>query len=79
MVGLNASLLNDWVLFCTKDMCDKISIEYKYKHIKSNPITWVDGWLEFDKVQNANQEADNISYRMNAVDNDMSDDFIFDL
>lgn len=79
MVGLNAGLLNEWVLYSTKDLCDKINLPYQHEVIKSNPILWVDGWIEFDKVQNANQEADNINYRMNATVDDVDDDEIFEL
>lgn len=79
MVGLNAGLLNEWVLYSTKDLCDKINLPYQHEVIKSNPILWVDGWIEFDKVQNANQEADNINYRLNATVDDVDDDEIFEL
>lgn len=79
MVGLNADLLNDWVLFCTQDMCNKINLPYNYKPIPKNPISWSDNWLEFDKVQNANQEADNIAYRTNSVSSDVPEDEMFDL
>lgn len=79
MVGLNTELLNEWVLYCAMDFCRQINFKYPYKKISTNPIPWVDNWIELDKVQNANQEADNINYRVNAMDNDLDDDEIFDI
>lgn len=79
MVGLNTELLNDWVLYCAQDFCKQINFPYNYRKVTSNPIPWVDNWIEMDKVQNANQEADNINYRVNAMDNDLDDDEIFDI
>lgn len=78
MIGLNVDILNQWVDFCATDFSRRSGIPSKYDQV-INPVPWSENWIEFDKVQNANQEADNISYRMNAVSDDLSDDEIFDL
>ena len=79
MVGLNEQLLNEWVLFCTQDLMSDLELPYRYKPIDKLPITWVMNWIDFDKTQNANQEADNTSYRMNSVKDDLDDDEVFDI
>lgn len=79
LVGLNELLLNEWVQYCAYELARDLDIPFKYDKITAYPIPWMDNWIDFDKTQNANQEADNTSYRMNSVSNDVDDDEIFDI
>lgn len=79
LVGLNENLLNEWVLYCALDLATDLELEFKYPRIEKIPISWMDNWIDMDKTQNANQEADNTSYRMNSVSNDLDDDEVFDI
>lgn len=78
MIGLNPEILDAWVKYCAVDLCNNINLAHDYGGVE-NPIPWVNNWLEFDKVQNANQESDNTNYRTNSISNDLGDDEIFDL
>lgn len=79
LLGLNEVLLNDWVQYCAWELAQDLELEYKYDRIEEIPIRWMDNWLDFDKTQNANQEADNTSYRMNSVRQDVQEDEIFEV
>lgn len=79
MVGLNTELLDEWVMYSARDLCETIGLPYEFEKIMTNPIPWVENWIDFDKVQNANQEADNIQYKMDAMTNDIDEEFVFDL
>lgn len=74
MVGLNKTLLDEWVLYCATIVANDLGVEIKYPKTSKVSITWMDNWIDFDKTQNANQEADNTSYRMNSVVNDSGDE-----
>ena len=76
IVGLNATLLNEWVDYNTQAVYDGLglSAELPFKRIASNPLKWMDNWIEIDKFQNAQQEADGNNYALNVVKNDLEDE-----
>ena len=76
IVGLNRQLLDEWVLYNAQDVYDFLGIESDFNFIKTNPLTWMDNWLDLNKTQNANQEADNNNYSLNTVLNDIDDDIL---
>lgn len=78
IIGLNELLLNEWVLHCALDLATDLDLDFKWQRVEELPIRWMDNWIDFDKTQNANQEVDNTSYRMNMVADDV-DDEIFDI
>lgn len=76
IVGLNAALLNEWVDYNTQAVYDGLGLsnEMPFKRITSNPLKWMDNWIEIDKFQNAQQEADGNNYALNVVTDDISDE-----
>lgn len=78
IVGLNETLLNEWVLYNAQDLYRFLGIDNPYPVIKNKPLVWMDNWLDLNKTQNANQESDNTNYRLNSVLDD-SEDEIFDI
>ena len=80
MIGLNASILKDYVEYITNIRLKAIKYEPIFEH-KSNPLPWMNNWLVSDNVQVAPQEAEITSYLVGQVDakvetNDFND---FDL
>lgn len=74
VVGLNETLLSEWVLWNAQEVYDFLEIENDHQRIKTNPLPWMDDWLDINRTQQANQESDNINYRLNSADNDLDDD-----
>ncbi|MGL5262058.1 MAG: hypothetical protein ACRC9P_06720 [Bacteroides sp.] len=79
LFGLNETLLNEWVLHCALDLATDLELQFNWQRVEQVPIVWMDNWIDFDKTQNANQEADNTSYRMNSVKDDIDEDEVFDI
>lgn len=79
LVGLNETLLNEWVYYCAGDLADRTDIEYDYPEIRDVPITWVVNWIEMNRRQQAPQEESLVNYRQNSTVNDLQDDEEFDL
>lgn len=73
LLGLNTEVLTGY----TKWLCDNRLRSLGYKKIfnqKENPIAgWLDGYLDSSKVQNANQEAEQGSYKVGARNTDVGE------
>lgn len=76
IVGLNKVLLDEWVLFNAQDIYRFLGLNNPYPIINTKPLAWMDNWLDLNKTQNANQEADNNNYSLNTVLNDIDDDIL---
>lgn len=74
IVGLNPTLLNEWVLYNAQAVYDDLKLDNKHPRVDTNPLPWMMNWIDIDKHQNAMQEADGNNYALNVVKNDMADD-----
>lgn len=76
IVGLNATLLNEWVDYNTQSVYDGLGLSeaIPFKRVVSNPLKWMDNWIEIDKFQSALQEQDGNNYALNVVKNDLEDE-----
>lgn len=74
-VGLTTDLLVEWVDFNAHFAGLPLQITNQNLQV-SNPLKYMDDWLDIDSIQNANQEGDNTNYkRIHAVD-DLGDEDI---
>ncbi|WP_028485912.1 class Ia ribonucleoside-diphosphate reductase subunit beta [Thiomicrorhabdus chilensis] len=75
MIGLNASILKDYVEYITNVRLKAIKLEPIFEN-KSNPLPWMNNWLVSDNVQVAPQESEISSYLVGQVDSKVDkDDF----
>jgi ribonucleoside-diphosphate reductase beta chain len=75
MIGLNASILKDYVEYITNVRIKAIKLEPIFSN-KSNPLPWMNNWLVSDNVQVAPQESEISSYLVGQVDSKVEkDDF----
>lgn len=74
VVGLNEALLRSWVDYNAQDVQDVLGIEHAL--IAKTPLKMMDNWLDMDKTQNAQQEADSANYNLNIIVDDLGDDVI---
>jgi len=75
IVGLTPNLLNEWVVSNAQAIYKDLKLPNPRKTIK-NPLAWMSNWINIDKFQNANQEADNNNYALNVIKDDLGDDVI---
>jgi ribonucleoside-diphosphate reductase beta chain len=71
IVGLNPLLLNEWVLFNAQVIYKEFNLVNKHATIETNPLPWLENWINIDKMQNANQESDGNNYALNSVRDDL--------
>ena len=50
-----------------------LGLKNPHPKIKDIPLTWMNDWLDVNKFQNANQEADNNNYSLNVVISDLDE------
>ncbi|GAB6070975.1 ribonucleotide-diphosphate reductase subunit beta [Thiomicrorhabdus hydrogeniphila] len=75
MIGLNASILKDYVEYITNVRLKAVRLEPIFENI-SNPLPWMNNWLVSDNVQVAPQESEISSYLVGQVDSKVeTDDF----
>ena len=74
VVGLNKSLLDEWVRFNAQDAYSVLGLVNPYGVVAENPLPWMENWIDINKNQNANQEADNNNYTLNTVIDDVGEE-----
>lgn len=79
LVGTNADIVCNWVLFCAKDVIHTFNLDIDTSgYPKENPMPHLDDWLNPNVLQPAPQEQTMSTYKMNTVTNDVSDDDVFE-
>jgi len=74
IVGLNKTLLDEWVVWNAQIVYNTLGVESEYPEVGKNPLPWMDNWMDLNKFQNAMQEADGNAYSLNVVKNDVEDE-----
>lgn len=70
LVGMNAALLKDWMLFCAKDVYKFFDLEPEHKLPAKNPLKFMENWLDISRIQASPQEQDNAQYKVGILRND---------
>ncbi len=70
LVGLNADVLKRWVLFNSKEVYGLFGIEPEHTLPKTNPLKFMENWLDISKTQPSPQEQDIGQYRMGIMRRD---------
>lgn len=73
VVGLNASLIEDFIHYLAADVGTGLSIEYQGKKVDHNPLKWFSKYLDSNALQVAPQERQITNYSVSAIDSDTSD------
>jgi len=71
MIGLNAEILKQYLEYITNVRMSALNMKPIYKQ-STNPLPWMNHWLDNDNVQVAPQETEITSYLVSAIDNTMS-------
>ncbi|CAB4140812.1 NrdF Ribonucleotide reductase, beta subunit [uncultured Caudovirales phage] len=73
MIGLNKTLLNEYVEWITNRRLQAVGLPLQYK-TGSNPLPWTQKWISGGEVQVAPQETQITSYIVGGVKKDVSTD-----
>jgi ribonucleoside-diphosphate reductase beta chain len=73
MIGLSEKLLHQFVEYMANRRMKGIGLEPKYEQ-KTNPLPWVDHWLNSKSMQNAPQETEIESYVIGGIKQDVKKD-----
>ena len=73
MIGLNAEILKDYLEYITNVRMSSLDLKPIFEH-RSNPLPWMNQWLDSDNVQVAPQETEITSYLVSAIDNTINED-----
>ena len=76
VVGLTEASNNKGVDYHAQDVYDVFGFDLPYERIKKNPLKYMETWLDLNKFQNAQQEADSANYNLNIIIDDMGEDII---
>jgi ribonucleoside-diphosphate reductase beta chain len=79
VIGLNSSILKDFVDFTAFTKLKDIGIKYLEEHPKSNPIPWFNKHSNINKKQTALQESESTNYIIGAMSNEVTHDELPDL
>ena len=72
MIGLNATLLNQYVEFMANRRMRGIGLTPKYdQSVRNNPLPWTEHWLNSRGLQNAPQETEIESYVVGSIKQDV--------
>lgn len=77
LAGSTPMMFRKWVLFNAKDVDRFFGLECDFEYPRHNPMPNLEPWINMNKQQAANQEIDNVAYKVGVVIDD-DDGEIFD-
>src|SRR5690554_73676 len=77
MIGLNKEILCQYVEYITDQRITALGFEPLF-NTKSNPLPWINSWLNSDNVQVAPQETEITSYLVGAINSEINTDDLGD-
>lgn len=75
VVGLNEHLMKDWVNYNAQEVYSTLKLKPPVI-VKKSPLKFMDNWLDLNKNQNAQQEADSANYSLNIIIDDVGDEIL---
>jgi len=76
IVGYTPQLAAEWTAWNAKECYTLAGVEPALPAPSRNPLPWMDNWIDVNKTQNAQQEADGNNYALNVVKDDLGSDVI---
>ena len=70
VVGLTPELLKQYVLYMAKPVYDALGIDFEFEVVKSNPLRYMDKYVDSSMMQVANQEMQSGQYQVGAIVDD---------
>ena len=70
LIGVNVDIIKEWSKFCARDVVMTTGVKCKYKLPTTNPLKFMENWLNIGKNQSSPQEEDNAQYKVNIMRRD---------
>jgi ribonucleoside-diphosphate reductase beta chain len=68
LVGMNEDRLAAWTLYCAKDVYNTVGVQTdRYEFPQSNPLKYMEKWLNISKTQASPQEQDIAAYKVGVM------------
>ncbi len=68
LVGINAARLRAWTLYCAADVYDTLGLTSdRFEFPTTNPLKYMDKWLNISKTQASPQEQDIAAYKVGVM------------
>ena len=77
MIGLNKDILWQYIEYITNIRMQAVGLDLPFQ-TRSNPIPWINTWLNSDNVQVAPQEVEISSYLVGQIDSEVNPDDLGD-
>ena len=74
IVGYTAPLASQWTMWNAAECYALAGVEPSHPIPEKNPLPWMSNYIDIDKTQNAQQEADGNNYALNVVQDDVGDE-----
>lgn len=71
MLGLNKEILIDYLKYISAQRLEAAGFKIDFDHPSSNPIPWINNWLNSDNVQVAPQEVELTSYLVGQINSNI--------
>jgi len=76
IVGYTVPLATAWTAWNAKECYTLAGVGPAIEAPERNPLPWMDNWIDMNKTQNAQQEADGNNYALNVVKDDLGADVL---
>lgn len=70
LVGITKELLKSWTLYCAGDVIRTLKVETEYNIPKTNPLKYMEHWINIGLIQPAPQEQQVAMYLLNNLERD---------
>lgn len=74
LVGMNEDMLIQWSLFCSREVYSFFKVESHHTLPRTNPLKFLEHWLNISKTQASPQEEQNGQYKVGVMRRDDSDE-----
>ncbi len=80
LTGVTCQMMKDWVYFSATDVAKFFGLQEQvdFPIIESNPLKYMENWLNMSKMQASNQEEDTAQYKVGVMRRDDEDE-VFDI
>ena len=73
LVGLNSTLLMEWVQYNVTDVIDFLKLDFPFKPIRKNPLGFIEEWISIGRIQTSPQEEKVGQYMLGMVTDNAGD------
>jgi ribonucleoside-diphosphate reductase beta chain len=76
LTGITCQMMKDWVLYSATDVARFFGLQDRvsFAPVDTNPLKYMENWLDMSKIQASNQEEDTAQYKVGVMRRDDEDE-----